>query len=208
MWRLALASPGGLRRPCVRDLGLVRVSSHRGAQGTPTPLVTTGDQVHLPFSSTAYTDVWPTDTCFSLCLAGDGMWYQQSPAEEGQTWVCPGSTGPATPGARGPWPPLQLPGGWGALPCPADLQHPGLSRPQKGRGRFQAVGLEGPVSQAHPVPSPACGQEPALQLLCKPEARGPVWTARCTSLHLFIRPPGAALPGRTLSRHPVKNTPA
>lgn len=35
---------------------------------------------HSPFSSKANTDVCPTDTCFSLCLGGDGMWYQQSPA--------------------------------------------------------------------------------------------------------------------------------
>ena len=55
---------------------------------------------NLPFSSKAYTDVCPTDTCFSLCLGGDGMWYQQSPAEQGQTHCR--ATKPATPCARGP----------------------------------------------------------------------------------------------------------
>lgn len=39
----------------------------------------------LPFSSTVYTDVLPTDTCFSFCLDGEGMWYQQSPAEGDNT---------------------------------------------------------------------------------------------------------------------------
>lgn len=29
--------------------------------------------VTLPFSSTACTEVRPTDTCFSFCLAGEGM---------------------------------------------------------------------------------------------------------------------------------------
>jgi len=34
----------------------------------------------VPFSSTVYTDVLPTDTCLSFCPVGEGMWYQQSPA--------------------------------------------------------------------------------------------------------------------------------
>lgn len=46
-----------------------------------------GIGTNLPFSSTVYTDVWPTDSCFNLCLGGDGMWYQQSPATGGQTWM-------------------------------------------------------------------------------------------------------------------------
>lgn len=41
--------------------------------------------VSLPFSSTACTEVRPTDTCFSFCLAGDGMWYQLSPVARYKT---------------------------------------------------------------------------------------------------------------------------
>lgn len=80
------ASHGGLQSLCVGALGLARVSSHWGAQGSPClPWGPLRLRDNLPFSSKAYTAVCPTDTCFSLCLGGDGMWYQQSPAAQGGT---------------------------------------------------------------------------------------------------------------------------
>lgn len=71
-----------------RTWGPVRVSSHQDAQGTPDlPWWPLGVRNNLPFSSTAYTEVWPTDTCFNLCFGGDGMWCQQSPATGSWTWM-------------------------------------------------------------------------------------------------------------------------
>lgn len=136
------------------------------------------------------------------------MWYQQSPAKGGRTWRRLGSTESVTQalGAHGLLCSPQ--GGWG--PCPADLQHPGLSQGPKEAGAGFRWGWRGRShTQGHMVPSPACGQEPALQLLRKPKALSPMWRARHTSHHLFIRPFQCHPPPcQTLSRHPVKNTPA
>lgn len=42
---------------------------------------------NLQFSSTVKTDVRPTDSCLSVCLGGEGMWYQHSPVGGHQHWL-------------------------------------------------------------------------------------------------------------------------
>lgn len=36
----------------------------------------------VPFLSNTNTDVRPTETCFSFCFWGEGIWYQQSPKSQ------------------------------------------------------------------------------------------------------------------------------
>lgn len=128
---------------------------------------------NLPFSSKAYTDVCPTDTCFSLCLGGDGMWYQQSPAEQGQTHCR--ATKPATPCARGPHGRPVLgparPYTRDRAPCEPETKQSKAPNVPLCPGPLEAVGgsrrwdpMGQPQHRDARVPSLACGGQPVWGL--------------------------------------------